>query len=173
MLLELSPESIDSEEQARIVAVASDIYYKMERQARNKRSRTASNVNASESMMMDSLLQAMGQLSDWSSGEDLHAIDVDNMSPDEIVKIASAQGARFGSVGYGRGMDIINDDDLDVLMRKGDDDDYSLSDGVDSDASRNADDDWYANSDKRGYLHDSSATSPNGWGRHWTDSRAR
>lgn len=148
MLLELSPDAIDSEEQARIVAVASDIYRHMERQAKTKRRTSTASIN--ESMMMDSVLQAMGQLSHWSGGESLDMIDVNSMSPSEIVKIASSSAARFGSVGYyGNQMDIINDD-LDALIT--DDVEYSF-DRKDS--------------------KESDPTLPNGYGRHWTDSRAR
>lgn len=128
-LLDLVAEGThDYEEQSLIVAEASDIYRRtaaapgQRRPGTQHKARLAANLH--EARMMDALLQSLGHLSDWSredatvtaSTEGKLYVQGTNLSASQIVsRIASAPTRGFGA-GFGAGMDILNDDDVDVFL---------------------------------------------------------
>lgn len=120
MLLEIAPGLYDEEEQARIIAEASALFGRFERRAA-----TRSSDMVRESQMMDSILQAIGQLPEWD--EEPEYIDGRGMTPEQIVRAA----ARGGGYKPDMGLEILNDSDLDVFYGEPDHQDphgYTMED---------------------------------------------
>lgn len=117
ILTDLAPEVYETSEEAKIVAIAADIYnnstkiYKLAQ--RDDRMRL--------SHLTDALLQAMGQLGDWT--EPLY-IDGRDLTPDQIVRKASQP-----SMGD---MDFISDEDVLAFLDVSENDDstaFKIDDG--------------------------------------------
>lgn len=105
MLLDIAPGYSD-EEQAIIVAEASSIFARQERTA-SKRVAVQR-----ESRMMDAVLAALKQMQDWEEESDTTYIDGRGRSADQIVRSAG----KFKRGTPDLGLDILNDDDMDVFF---------------------------------------------------------
>ncbi|MGN9273744.1 hypothetical protein ACTMO5_15010, partial [Enterococcus faecium] len=119
ILLDIVHDAHDYEEQAQIVATATSIFENSRDHLSEKQIKQASsNDKLREAMMIDSLFQAMGHLSEWhkTASRDIDDedytpsyIDGRGLTPEQITRAAS-KGVGFGS------MDILNDSELDEFF---------------------------------------------------------
>jgi len=157
VLEETAPDAYAIEDQARIVATAAAIYRRIERTASKKSGKLDPN-KIHEARMIDSLLQAMGALEDWSDSQNYteNYIDGRGLSVNQILSRAShtLAGNRYAK---DFSMDILNDDELDKILNPK----YS------------EDDNYYDIDDDHDDRHPSNLFFTPGTGHHKTDSISR
>ncbi len=121
VLLEIAPDSHDYDEQAIIVAEASEIYRCAAAKASARKARASKDEEKiHEARMMDALLQAIGHMANWTDedGDETSVIDGAGLDPDQIVHRAStrAPSYRYSTKGFGSNFDILDESDLDYFL---------------------------------------------------------
>ena len=107
LLEELAPNVHTPEEQAKIIAFASSLYY---RTFASKRIARKIDKRQAEAHMTDAILQAMGQLNNWHEDyDDSGYVESFGLSTNQIIRKASQKETKWGR------MDILDPDVLDYL----------------------------------------------------------
>jgi hypothetical protein len=125
LLDELAPNVHTNNEQAKIIAFASSIYYK---NFASKRIARKIDIREAEAHMTDAILQAMGQLNNWHDEyENNEYFESQGLTNKQIINRISQKEPKWGK------MDILDPDVLSYLDFDEDDKDFSeqkLENGV-------------------------------------------
>ncbi len=116
LLDDIAPNVHSHEEQAKIIAFASSLYYK---KYASKRIARKIDPREAEAHMTDAILQSMGQLNNWHDEDYSHNyIDSYGLTHRQVLSKASEQAPKWGL------MEILNPDVLDYLDFNEDDEDF-------------------------------------------------
>ena len=116
LLDDIAPNVHSHDEQAKIIAFASSLYYK---NFASKRIARKINPKVAEAHMTDAILQSMGQLNNWyEDNYNSPYIEAHGLSHKQVLSKASEQTPKWGA------MDILNPDVLEYLDFDEDDKDF-------------------------------------------------
>ena len=123
-LLDIAPHAFTNNDQAIIIAEASDIF----RKANLKSSIRKANKSHKEALIISSILEAMKNLaSDWNTAssddeDDAIYIDSANLGSSQIMSSINKSANRKYCSLYGDSMSIINDDEINSILNPDPDD---------------------------------------------------
>lgn len=133
-LLDIAPNAFTKEDQAILIAEASEIFRSKEKRMAQRK---AGKGSYREALTTDSLLEAM-RLSEMNDDDEFikSAIYIDSNShdPSQVMRKIESRNKKYSANNFGN-MDIINDDDIDKLLHPHYDEktvnNYSIDDGHD------------------------------------------
>lgn len=142
VLLDISADALDTDEQAKIIAQAAHVFRLAEGKTLKRQAKSKAGADQiREAAIMDALMQAMNRVADFNADDDDFdgmLLDADSLDPSQIVRQVECGKRTFSSfsvanAGYGKNLDVVDDDSLDFLLHPNLEghsaDDYEIEDG--------------------------------------------